>query len=64
MNDIMNADIAFERIAEMISYTNNGKLMLMRIPSELRRFVPDLRADGRLVPAMFMQASDSVRLNN
>ncbi len=64
MNDIMNADIAFERIAEMISYTNNGKLMLMRIPPELRRFVSDLRADGRLVPAMFMQASDSVRLNN
>jgi hypothetical protein len=58
----MTADIAFEQIAEMISYTNNGKLMIARIPPELRHFVPELRADGRLIPAMFMQASDSVRL--
>ena len=58
----MNADLAFERIAEMISYTNNGKLMIARIPPELRKFIPELRADGRLSPAMFMQASDSVRL--
>ena len=53
---------AFDQIAEMISYTNNGKLMIARIPPELRRFVPGLLEDGRLIPAMFMQASDSVRL--
>ena len=28
------ADSAFEAIAEMISYTNNGKLMIMRVPVE------------------------------
>ena len=55
-------DAAFEQIAEMISYTNNGKLMVMRIPPELRRFVPDLREDGRLIPATFMHTGDSVRL--
>jgi hypothetical protein len=58
----MTAEIAFEKIADLIRTTNNGKLMIMRIPPELRRFVPDLRAEGRLIPATFMHTSDSVRL--
>ena len=55
-------DAAFDQIADLIRTTNNGKLMVMRIPPELRRFVPDLREDGRLIPATFMHTGDSVRL--
>jgi hypothetical protein len=58
----MTAEIAFGRIAELISTTNNGKLLLANIPQELRRFVPALKAEGRLIPAGFMHTSDSVRL--
>lgn len=60
----MNADTAFAQIAEMIGYTNNGKLLRMRIPPALREFVPALVAEGRLVRAGFMQAGDAVRLGD
>ena len=58
----MTKDEAVTQIAELVSYTNNGKLLKMRIPREPRQFVPVLIAEGRLAPAMFMTASDAVRV--
>jgi hypothetical protein len=58
----MTAEIAFEKIADLIRTTNNGKLLLANIPQELRRFVPALKAEGLLIPACFIRTSDAVRL--
>ena len=58
----MTKDEAFTQIAELVSYTNNGKLLKMRIPREPRQFVPVIIAEGRLAPAMFMAKHDSVML--
>ena len=56
------ADSAFEAIAEMISYTNNGKLMIMRVPVGLRGWIPELFEARRLRPACFMHASDAIKI--
>jgi hypothetical protein len=58
----MTAEIAFDRIADLVRTTNNGKLLLTNIPRELRRFVPELKAEGLLIPACFIRTSDAVRL--
>lgn len=57
--DIYSAEFL---IAEMISTTNNGKLMKQNIPATARKFVPELIAKGWLKRASFIEAGDSVTL--
>ena len=50
----------FDKIKHEISFTNNGKLMLMRLSPELLPFVPALIADGKLKLATFLERNDAI----
>ena len=58
----MTKAIALVKIKAAIMNTNNGKLMKMRLAPELRGFVADLIADGKLSRATFMEFADSITL--
>ena len=60
----MHKETALIFIAAEIAGTNNGKLMRMRLPENLRQYVPELLADGSLIRATFLQAGDAIRLNS
>ena len=57
-----NTDTAFAAIAKLISHTNNGKLLVARIPVGLRGWVPYLWEERRLNFATFMYSGDSIRV--
>lgn len=52
----------FEKIKKEISYTNNGKLMLMRLSPELLPYVPALIAEDKLRLATFIETNDAIRV--
>ena len=52
----------FEKIKSEIMLTNNGKLMIACLPSELKAAVPALVESGKVVYATFMVKGDSVRV--
>jgi hypothetical protein len=56
------ARAALRTIVASIAITNNGKLMLCRIPPHARSFVPELIDAGLLLRAGFLEASDAVRM--
>lgn len=45
-----------------IDMTNNGKLMLVNVPANLRQAVKDLLAEGFLCHATFLTCGDSIRV--
>lgn len=53
---------ALRLITADIAMTNNGKLLICRIPPHARSFVPELIDAGLLLRAGFLEASDAVRL--
>ena len=55
---------AFEKIAELISYTNNGKLMIVNALSQglTKNEIQGMINVGFLKPATFMEYGDSVTL--
>jgi hypothetical protein len=62
VSEKFNTDTAYSAIAEMISYTNNGKLLIARVPLGLRGWIPYLWEEGRLETATFMRSGDAIRL--
>ena len=57
-----NSDSALRAISELVGNTNNGKLLVARIPVGLRGWVPCLWEEGRLNFATFMYSGDSIRV--
>jgi len=49
-------------IVRELETTNNGKLMLARLPAHLKAYVPGLLAGGYLERATFLETGDSIRL--
>ena len=52
----------FDAIVALIALTNNGKLLIARLPRDLRDAAPALIAAGKLRSATFMYAGDAIRL--
>ena len=61
-SDAYNTDSAFSAIAEMVGNTNNGKLLIARVPVGLRGWIPYLWEEGRLKFATFTYSGDSIRI--
>ena len=57
-----NIDTAHAAISDLIRTTNNGKLLITRIPRDLRFYLPYLHAEGRIDYITFMFGLDAVQL--
>ena len=53
---------ALSAIKTLIGHTNNGKLLVARVPCELREAIPGLLDAGLLRRATFMYSGDAIRL--
>ncbi len=51
-----------ESVVEKINTTNNGKLMLVNLTAEERKVVGDMKVQGMVRSATFLNFGDSIKL--